>query len=104
MPERAGEIITILKTSAISGAWWIAYYLYMVSKGTKFKLYMFIINIILAWYVWYLAWILLPTELSVRDALISISWFSSFPLLAMLEEKFPKFVENYFIKESKWKQ
>jgi uncharacterized membrane protein len=38
---------------------------------------------------------MLPADFGMRDPLIAMAWFSAFPILAIIENKFPKLFEKY---------
>jgi len=80
---------TTIKAVWVAWVWWASYYLYNVHWWKPFKFGMFIINIILAWFVWYVVWWMLPQDFWFRDPFIAMSWFSAFPILAIIENKFP---------------
>ena len=96
MPNDKIEVATMtLKTIWIAWTWWASYYLYNVHRWTKFKIWLFITNIILAWFVGFIVWWMLPLDFSMRDSFIAMSWFSAFPILALIENKFPKILGQY---------
>ena len=81
--------------------WWVglfwgsAYYLYLVSKWQKFLMSMFLINLFLAFSIGYIAWQFIGADVAFRDGLLAISWFTSFPLLSLLEKKGSALVAKY---------
>lgn len=84
----------LMATGAIGAFWWIANHLYQVSKGERFRWGMFAINAFLAFWVATVVWDFIPIEASYRDWVIGISGFSSFPILKLLEQRFPKYILN----------
>lgn len=96
MPDgTTNAVINTAQTVWIAWVWWASYYLYNVSRWKGFNFIMFIINIFLAWFVWYVVGGMLPKDFWMRDAFIAISWFSAFPILAIIESKFPVIFEKY---------
>jgi len=87
-----------LITGGISGFWGCAFYLYQVSKWIPFKFWMFIINIVLAFFVGYVLWEMLPVT-QYTNGLIAIWWFSTYPFLAILESKGVKILEKMVFKK-----
>ena len=75
---------------------WSAYYLYLVSKWQKFLMSMFLINLFLAFFIGYIAWQFIGADIAFRDWLLAISWFTSFPLLSILEKQWSVLIERYF--------
>jgi hypothetical protein len=88
-----------LNTVWIAWIWWASHYLYNVYKWQKFNIIMFLINIFLAWFVWYIIQWILPPDFSMIWPVCAISWFSAFPILALIEENYPKILEKYFNKK-----
>jgi fluoride ion exporter CrcB/FEX len=77
-----------------------AYYLYLVSKGQKFLMSMFLINLFLAFFIGYITGQFIWDDVAFRDWILAISWFTSFPLLSLLEKKWSALVAKYiWIKE-----
>jgi hypothetical protein len=74
--------------SWIWAIWGMAMYLNQVRKGQKFTTWMFIVNILLAMWVWYLAWEFIPDSFwNIKNSMISICWFLSYPILDLLEKR-----------------
>lgn len=86
MPENVKHAMELATAPALASLWGIAHYLYKVAKGEKFRAGMFVINIALAAFVGVVIGDLFPVGSAYRDAVISISGFSSFPILAFLEK------------------
>lgn len=93
------EIKSILETSDIifaifiSSVWWIANYLYKVSKGADFKPRRLMMNIVLAWFIWYvLQWFIEPWP--AMWPLLAIWGFCVYPILQLIESKWPEFVSH----------
>lgn len=87
------------KEAIATGGIWLfggsAYYLYLVSKWQKFLMYMFLINLFLAFFIWYITGQFIWPDIEFRDWMVAISWFTSFPVLAILEKKGTIFIEKY---------
>ena len=87
--ETLNKIAEVIPPNSWIGAiWWIAMHLNQVRNGQKFKVWMFIVNILLAMWVWYLAWEFIPDSFwNIKNSLISICWFLSYPILDLLEKR-----------------
>lgn len=98
MSHEADELIKaagkFIATWAISSFWWISFYLYQVSKWERFRLGSFLINAFLAFWIGTIVWEFIPLDSSYRDWIIGISWFSTFPLLDLLEKRAANFIYN----------
>ena len=70
--------------------------LYLMRKGRKFTILLFCLNILLAGFVGYVVGKFIP-EGGMRDGILAISGFSSFPILAILEEKGADLVLNILV-------
>lgn len=88
-----------IKEAAVTGwVWlfgWSAYYLYLVSKWQKFLMSMFLINLFLAFFIGYITGQFIGDDVTFRDWLLAISWFTSFPLLSLLERKWSTLIAKY---------
>jgi hypothetical protein len=71
----------------IASIGWFVHYLYKVTKWEKFSVLRLIINIILAWWIGFLC-----QEAWLAPAYISIAWFCTYPLLNLIENKFPDII------------
>lgn len=101
MEDKIGEELTRILTFWGYGAFWgLALYLNQVRKGKRFNLTMFIINMILAGFIGWLADGWLPEDLNARTQLIAISGFLSYPILDLLEDK----GFDYFLNKFLWKK
>lgn len=60
---------------------------------------MFAINILLAGWIGWLASELISDELAIKNSLISISWFLTYPILDLLEEKGINLLQKYLWKK-----
>jgi len=101
METKIGEEFTRLLTVWGYGAFWgLALYLNQVRKWKSFNLTMFIINMFLAGFIWWLADGWLPDTLNARTQLIAISGFLAYPILDLLEEK----GISYFINKFLWRK
>lgn len=84
----------ILRNDKIQTIWvwmaaWLMHYVYSVVKWDKFRIYWAISNIVIAWWIGYLAWIVFPVGYPLRDVIISILWFCAYPLLNTIENYWP---------------
>lgn len=102
MPDRsvAQEVMWILANPSVqawitSGFWWIAHYLYVVSKWTAFNFYMLLINMFLAYWIGTIAYVFIPDESTVKGGIVWIVWFSTYPILSILEQRWLKVLEKY---------
>lgn len=77
-----------------SATWWVAHYLYMVSKWERFRLVMLVINIFLAFWIWTVIYAFVP-DTAVKWWIIGMAWFSTYPLLWILEKKWASLVDKY---------
>jgi len=69
---------------------WASYYLFQVSKWEQFKKYKFFISLFLAFFVAWLVWKFIPTELAYRDWIIWVCSFSAPSILEILQNKWAK--------------
>lgn len=92
--EYIQKAIEISSTAGIAMVWGFWHNLYLMRKGRKFTVLLFCLNILLAGFVGYTIGKFLP-EWSMRDGILAISGFSSFPILAILEEKGADLVLKY---------
>ncbi len=74
--------------AAIGG---FANYVYRVSKGEKFSIMRLCLNMALAGWLWYVVWEFLPRG-GLFNAYVSISGFCAFPILDMIEKKWPALI------------
>ena len=79
---------------SIAWMWGFAHYLYKVSKGDKFSFGRLVINIALAGWVGYLG-----QDMWLSPAFISISWFCTYPILTLIEEKGAKIIADIILKK-----
>jgi len=92
----------IIESITIYGALWgfggFVMYLNKVRKWTKFKVSMFLINIILAGWLWIIAQaFIIVSNPDIQYALVSIIWFLAFPILDFLEDNWLKLLINRFL-------
>ena len=84
--------------AAINGAiglfWWASYYLYIVSKGNKFHVVYFLINLFLAFFIGYVVGQFLDPSMAYRDGIIAVSGFCALPILSFLEKNGAKLILN----------
>jgi len=92
MPDKT--ITEIVKDTApyiwFSSFWGVAIYLHQLRKWKTFSLVWFIINAIMAWWLWglvYLSWVLDSFTVGMQVTLISITWYLAYPILDLIEEK-----------------
>ena len=86
----------LMKTWWLSWFWWMAFYLYQIHKWERFQIAWFIINVVLAFFVWYITWEFIPDSmLEYKNWLIAISWFITYPLLHIIESKMPMLFIKY---------
>ena len=88
------KIIELWSTAWIAMVGWFWHNLYLMRKGRKFTVALFCLNILLAGFVGYTVGKFIP-EGGMRDGILAISGFSSFPILAILEEKGADLVLKY---------
>jgi hypothetical protein len=107
MSEKTRLILeNILYTWWISWFWGMSYYLYQVSKWDEFRWHLFFLNMILAFFVWFVIWDFLP-DTNYTNWLLAISWFSSYWILQFIEKQWALFVLKrtlWINDEKKWKQ
>jgi len=92
--EYLQKVIELGSTAGIAMVGWFWHNLYLMRKGRKFTIALFCLNIMLAWFVGYTVGKFIP-EGGMRDGILAISGFSSFPILAILEEKGADLVLKY---------
>jgi len=95
LAETVNQIISYWGLGSLGG---LAVYLNQVRKWTKFSFIMLWINIFLAWWIWWMAWEMLPAN-DFKNSLVSISGFLAYPLLDLLEKEWIKL----FINRILWK-
>ena len=83
----------------ISASGGLAHYIYGVSKGEKFSLTMFVINIFLAGWLGYIASGILTTDSKLSGAILSVTGFCTYPLLRIIEAKVPAMWERIIEKK-----
>lgn len=100
MPENIKNILeNAAYTWGIGTFWGLSYYLYQISKWKDFSWIQFIINWVLAFFVWYVVGQFLPPS-DYTNGLLAISWFSSYWILQFLEQR----GANLILKNiTKWK-
>ncbi len=72
--------------------WGLSHYLFQVSRGEKFRLWMFLINGFLAFWLATVIWDFVPVWAAYRDWIMWLTGFSTFPILALIEKKFPEWI------------
>lgn len=77
-------------------AWigWFVHYLYKISKWEQFSFTRLIINIVLAGWIGYIC-----QEMWLSPVFISISWFCTYPLLNLIENKWAKLIFEILTKK-----
>lgn len=94
------EVMKILSSPSVQ-AWitswigWFAHYLYIVSKWEKFHVYMLLINMFLAFWLWTIIYMFIPDS-DVKGGIVWIAGFSTYPILSILEEKWVSIMNKYF--------
>ena len=88
-PDTAKKVADMLSTGGISAFGGAAFYLYRIYKGQQFRLSVFLINLFLAFFIGYVVGRFFPDTLSpdIRDGVIAVSGFLTFPILDFLEKK-----------------
>jgi hypothetical protein len=101
MPENtvAKEVAGILTSPSIQAGitswfWGIAHYLYVVSKWSSFNLYILFMNIFLAFWIGTVVYWFIPDN-EIKGWLVGIVWFSTYPILSILEAKWVLVLEKY---------
>jgi len=89
MPVSAKEWLeSIAWTWALWALWGIAMYLNQIRKWKPFKIGGFIINILVAWWLWVVAKDFIPVWAGEYNySIVSMVWFLAFPILDFLEDK-----------------
>lgn len=90
MLEIKEQLLEILKSSAVISLFAGAVtYFYKVYKGEDFVLWRFLMNLVFAFFVGYVAGKFIPADVSsgFRDGLTAISGFLAFPILDIIEQK-----------------
>ena len=88
------KAVELGSTAWIAMVGWFGHNLYLMRKGRSFTITLFCLNILLAGFVGYTVGKFIP-EGGMRDGILAISGFSSFPILAILEEKGAELVLKY---------
>lgn len=78
----------------LSGVGGFVHYIYKVSRWEKFFFTRLVINIILAWWVWFLL-----SEFGLSAFFISIWGFCTKTILELIEEKWGKIITEILIKK-----
>ncbi len=84
-----------MKNTSAGWLWlfgWLSHYLYLVSKWEKFRLWIFLINWFLAFWLSMVVWDFVPVWAAYRDWIMWLTGFSTFPILALVEKKFPEWI------------
>jgi len=102
MPNNHKDIIdTVAVYGTLWWVWWIAMYLNQVRKWKPFKIWMFLINVFIASWLWILAKDFVPASLwDLQYSIVSLVWFLAFPILDFVEKDWLKILINKLI----WKQ
>lgn len=94
------EMINATVTAVlISGAGGIAHYLYEVKKGNEFRIWVFLINVLLAGWLGYVVMGFVPNDSKLFWPILSITGFCTWPVLRMFEQKWPEILERIFTKK-----
>lgn len=97
MPTTSKEALEAVAIySSLWGVWGLVHYLDEVRKGEKFKLGLFVINIIISAWIWVIVWPLLPEALteSTKYSVISMSGFLSYIILTFIEKRWLQLILN----------
>lgn len=98
MPLDNKELLEFMAKNAtwawIASVGWFAHYLYKVSKWEVFSFSRLVINIVLAWWIWYLC-----QEMNLSSVWISIAWFCTYPLLNLIETRGTKIIADLLLKK-----
>jgi len=81
----------------------IAIYLHQMRKWKKFSFVWFIINTLMAWWLWwlvYISWVIKWFDIGMQVTLISITWYLAYPILDLVEERWLDFI----IKKLLWQK
>ena len=106
MPHNSKELLTeffdkILPYSSLWALWGIALQLNELRKWTKFRFWMWLSNVMLSAWIWYIAWNFIPESVwDIKFSLISISWFLAYPILDLIEKKWL----SLLIKKLSWEK
>lgn len=88
----------VIPYSGLWALWGVVLQLYDMRKGVPFKFWILVANIWLAMYVWYLSWVWIPDSVwDVKFSLISLSWFFSYKILHLIEERWLDYLFNKFV-------
>ena len=81
-----------LTGAGIAWVWWLIHYVYKLNKNEVFSFTKLVINIILAWWIWFLC-----QKLWLSEVYISIAWFCTYPLLNLIELKWPAIIKEILL-------
>lgn len=97
------EIIdTITVYWTIGWFWWAIMYLNQVRKWKPFRIGMFLINVLVASWIWILVKDLIPSNLwDIKYSVVSVAGFLSFPILDYLEENWVSLIIKRILWEKK---
>lgn len=92
--DRLGELATAGVFASFGGA---AQTLYAHARGDKsISFWMFVINIVLAFFVGNVVGGIIPKSFEYRDSILMICGFTTYPILTLLSEYGKKFAEKLF--------
>lgn len=89
--QKVIELWSTAWIAMIGGLW---HNLYLMRTGKQFTFILFLLNILLAGFVGYVVGKFIPYG-GMHDGILAISWFSSFPILSIMEEKWADLVLKY---------
>lgn len=92
MEEIIKSLHGIFPAVIISGIWWLANYLYKVSKWETFYFFKMIVNILLAAWLWYVVQWRMDSTSVLYWPTLSITGFCAYPILQFLEKNWQDFI------------
>jgi len=94
--EMVNATVTAVLISGVGG---IAHYLYEVKNGNEFRIGVFMINVLLAGWLGYVVMGFVPNDSKLFGPILSITWFCTWPVLRMMQQKWPEILERIFTKK-----
>jgi len=85
-------------TGLLGSFWWTATFLYGISQWKKFSIWIYFINVFIAFFIWYTIGQFIWPNISFRDWLIAIAWSTSIPLMAIIEKKWATIIYKFINK------
>ena len=85
----------MLPYGSLWAIWGIAMYLNQVRKWRPFRIWTFLINVFVAWWLWIIVKDFIPASAGdLQYSIVSMTWFLAFPILDYLEEKWANLLIN----------